>query len=440
MRPLLLGVLGCSLLLSAQALYSSSDDVVELTPSNFNKEVIQSDSVWLVEFYAPWCGHCKNLASDWKKAATALKGIAKVGAVDADQHKSLGGQYNVRGFPTIKIFGANKNKPEDYQGGRTAQAIVDGAVNAVRTLVKERLSGKSGGYEKSGGGGGGSKKDVVELTDDNFDKLVLQSDDVWLVEFFAPWCGHCKNLEPEWAAAATAVKEFADGKVRLGAVDATVHQAVSGRYGIRGFPTIKIFRKGEEPEDYEGGRSRGDIIERAKELFFDNAPAPEVLEILNEDIVKKACEDSQLCVIAVLPHILDTGASGRNAYLDTMKKLADKYKKKMWGWLWTEAGVQMELESSLGIGGFGYPAMAAVNSRKKKFALLRGSFSEKGIHEFLRELSVGRGSTSTLAGDSMPKIHNADAWDGKDGQLPEEEEYDLSDVDLSDDFTQKVEL
>uniref|UniRef100_A0A672GV34 Protein disulfide-isomerase A6 n=1 Tax=Salarias fasciatus TaxID=181472 RepID=A0A672GV34_SALFA len=437
MRPLVLGVLGCSLLLSAQALYSSSDDVVELTPSNFNKEVIQSDSVWLVEFYAPWCGHCRNLAPDWKKAATALKGVVKVGAVDADQHKSLGGQYNVRGFPTIKIFGANKNKPEDYQGGRSTQAIVDAAVNAARSLVKERLSGKSGeklGRPKT------NPKDVVELTDDNFNKMVLESDDVWLVEFFAPWCGHCKNLEPEWAAAATAVKEFSNGKVRLGAVDATVHQGVSSRYGIRGFPTIKIFRKGEEPEDYEGGRSRGDIIERAKELFFDNAPAPEVLEILNEDILKKTCEDSQLCVIAVLPHILDTGASGRNAYLEVMKKMAEKYKKKMWGWLWTEAGVQMDLESSLGIGGFGYPAMAAVNSRKMKFALLRGSFSETGIHEFLRELSVGRGSTSTWGAGSLPKIHNADAWDGKDGQLPEEEEYDLSDVDLSDDATQKVEL
>lgn len=53
-------------------------------------------------------------------------------------------------------------------------------------------------------------------------------------------------------------------------------------------------------------------------------------------------------------------------------------------WLWTEAGAQMELESAMGIGGFGYPAMAAINSRKMKFALLRGSFSETGIHEFLR--------------------------------------------------------
>lgn len=53
-------------------------------------------------------------------------------------------------------------------------------------------------------------------------------------------------------------------------------------------------------------------------------------------------------------------------------------------WLWTEAGAQLELEASLGIGGFGYPAMAAINTRKMKYALLKGSFSETGIHDFLR--------------------------------------------------------
>ena len=44
------------------------------------------------------------------------QGVVKVGAVNADEHRSLGGQYSVQGFPTIKVFGADKQKPTDYQG------------------------------------------------------------------------------------------------------------------------------------------------------------------------------------------------------------------------------------------------------------------------------------------------------------------------------------
>lgn len=142
MARLVLGLMSCTLFVAVNGLYSSSDDVIELTPSNFNREVIQSDSLWLVEFYAPWCGHCQRLTPEWKKVATALKDVVKVGAVDADKHQSLGGQYGVQGFPTIKIFGSNKNRPEDYQGGRTGEAIVDAALSALRQLVKDRLGGR----------------------------------------------------------------------------------------------------------------------------------------------------------------------------------------------------------------------------------------------------------------------------------------------------------
>merc|ERR1712061_598523 len=82
------------------------------------------------------CGHCKQLAPQYQKAAQALKGIIGVGAVDCDVHKQLCGQYGVQGFPTIKVFGANKNKPEDYQGGRTADAIVQAAQNLLKNLFK----------------------------------------------------------------------------------------------------------------------------------------------------------------------------------------------------------------------------------------------------------------------------------------------------------------
>jgi protein disulfide-isomerase A6 len=70
---LLLGAVGTSL-----ALYSKGDAVVDLTPSNFDKEVINGDGVWIVEFYAPWCGHCKSLVPEYKKAAKALKGVVKM--------------------------------------------------------------------------------------------------------------------------------------------------------------------------------------------------------------------------------------------------------------------------------------------------------------------------------------------------------------------------
>lgn len=59
---------------TAQALYSSNSDVISLTSGNFDRLVKDSDSVWLVEFFAPWCGHCKSLAPEYEKAAKALKG------------------------------------------------------------------------------------------------------------------------------------------------------------------------------------------------------------------------------------------------------------------------------------------------------------------------------------------------------------------------------
>ncbi len=99
---------------SALALYSRSSGVVDLNPNNFDNRVKDSDGVWVVEFYAPWCGHCKNLAPEYQKAAKALKGFVGVGGVDCDEHKSLCGQYGVQGFPTIKIFGENKKSPQDY--------------------------------------------------------------------------------------------------------------------------------------------------------------------------------------------------------------------------------------------------------------------------------------------------------------------------------------
>jgi len=423
----------CLLSPCISALYSGGD-VIDLTPSNFDKQVLKSDSVWIVEFYAPWCGHCQRLVPDYTKAAKALKGVVKVGAVNADEHRSLGGQYGVQGFPTIKIFGLNKNKPEDYQGQRTAQGMVDGGLAAAKKMVQAQLGGKSG---SSGGGSSGSNanagtgegKDVVELTEGNFRKKVLNSDKGWLVEFYAPWCGHCKSLAPAWADAATQLK----GKLNVGALDATQHGSIAQEYGVQGYPTIKYFAPGSsEPEEYDGGRSASDIVRWGEEKAANNVEPPEMVQILSESEVKEGCEKHPLCVIAFLPHILDCDAACRYSHLDSLTKLGDKYKKKDWGWLWAESMAQMDLEQAVDVGGFGYPAMVVLSHKKMKYSTLTGSFSYDGINEFLRDLSYGKGRTNPVRGAAMPKIRKNEPWDGKDGQLPEEEEIDLSDVDMDD--------
>ncbi|XP_074100019.1 protein disulfide-isomerase A6 homolog CaBP1 [Cotesia typhae] len=416
------------LIASANCMYSSTSDVVELTPSNFDKLVTNSDHIWVVEFYAPWCGHCKNLKPEYEKAATALKGIIKVGAVDVDEHKSFGSRFGIEGFPTIKIFGVNKKKPDSYNGARTADGLVTEALRVASKKAKEALGGKSSGSDSKSS----DSKDVVELTDDNFDKLVMNSEDMWLVEFYAPWCGHCKNLAPIWAKAATELK----GKVKLGALDATVNTIKGSQYEIRGYPTIKFFASGKKDSDsvseYDGGRTTSDIVNWALDKLSENIPAPEIVQVTGEKSMKEACDDKPLCVISVLPHILDCQSQCRNEYLEIFKVLGEKYKKKMWGWVWAEAGAQPDLEEALEIGGFGYPALAVVNAKKMKYSLMKGSFSEDGINSFLRDLSYGRGGTAPLKGAELPKIYETEAWDGKDGQPPQEEEIDLSDIDLND--------
>ena len=102
----------------------------------------------VVEFYAPWCGHCQNLKPAYEKAAKNLEGLAKVAAVncDDDENKSLCGVMGVKGFPTLKTVRPGKkpgSRPvvEDYNGPRSAKGIVDAVVDKINNHVR-RLTDK----------------------------------------------------------------------------------------------------------------------------------------------------------------------------------------------------------------------------------------------------------------------------------------------------------
>jgi len=97
--------------------------------------------------------------------------------------------------------------------------------------------------------------DVIDLTSDNFNAVVTP-EPLILVEFFAPWCGHCKALAPHYEEAATALK---DKNIKLAKVNCVDEADLCQANGIEGYPTLRVYRNGED-SDYTGPRKADGII------------------------------------------------------------------------------------------------------------------------------------------------------------------------------------
>lgn len=354
----------------------------------------------------------------------------------------MGGQYGVQGFPTIKIFVGKSKKPVDYNGARSADALVEEAMKQVRRVANSRMKGKKEGNKTnakkpktdkaSGTKKGSAKRPVVTLTDSNFNEMVMNSNDLWVVEFYAPWCGHCKQLEPEFKAAA---KELLGSGVQLGALDATVHQSVASEYGIKGFPTLKIFRPGSKSSndatDYQGDRTSSSIVSSALEALEKAGGAvATTVEFTDQTTIMDHCAGQSICVIAVIPPLLDSGKLGRNNYILMLEDAAKSARGKPVRFGWLAGGANAEWETKLDLS-FGYPAMVAVHFSKERFAVMRGSFSAKGIKRFLD--GVFSGSERTMPYDSLPELKTTTPWDGEDAPFEEQEKYDNMLDDTEDD-------
>ncbi|KAL4916994.1 hypothetical protein BDW62DRAFT_91283 [Aspergillus aurantiobrunneus] len=236
---------------NADGLYTKKSPVLQVDQKGYNQLIANSNYTSIVEFYAPWCGHCQNLKPAYEKAAKNLDGLAKVAAVncDDDVNKPFCGQMGVQGFPTLKIVTPSKKpgKPrvEDYQGARSAKGIADAVVDRIPNHVKR-------------------------VTDKNLDEWLSEGEEKPKAILFT-----------EKGTTSALIRALAIeflGSINVAQIRNKESDAVE-KFGITEFPSLVLLpENGDEHIVYDGELKKGPMVEFLSQAASPNpdpAPAPE---------------------------------------------------------------------------------------------------------------------------------------------------------------------
>ncbi|KAF9970023.1 protein disulfide-isomerase precursor [Actinomortierella ambigua] len=202
--------------------------------------------------------------------------------------------------------------------------------------------------------------DVHVLTKKNFSDVVPK-ENLILVEFYAPWCGHCKALAPEYEIAATKLK----GEIPLAKVDCTVETDLCQEHGVQGYPTLKVFRSGN-PTEYTGPRKADGIISHLRK-----AALPALSEIAPAEVADFSAKDK-----VVIVGVLSKDDKNRDALKAVAEDLREKY---------VFAVVDETAAEAQGVKA---PAVVLFKKFDEGKNVLEGDFTEASLSEFVKANAV----------------------------------------------------
>ncbi|KAK5721195.1 hypothetical protein LTR17_014755 [Elasticomyces elasticus] len=281
----------------------------------------------LVEFFSPYCGHCKHFAPTWQTLYEyyytldtppefpGTGGFTEYydfhfAKLDCVANGDACADNEIRSFPSIVLF-KDGEKVETKVGAKDLKTMSAWIEQTLETIhpgsrpkggpklpkvgdheVESTLIPDSPPLPAAAAAKDGPKKPATvsatkvadlasptpnidgkskPLTAENFQRLVTTTHDPWFVKFYTPWCSHCQALAPNWAGMARQMR----GELNIGEVNCETEKRLCKDVRVKGYPTLLFFRGGERIE-YDGLRGLGDLIAFAGKAVAVAEPIPDV--------------------------------------------------------------------------------------------------------------------------------------------------------------------
>lgn len=240
-----------------------------------NFDSVTARGTWLVEFFSPYCGHCRQFAPTWDVLSEKVRKETEEGSgptagfqtaqVNCITYGDLCTAQKVKSYPSIRLYVDGK-KEKEFNKERSIERLVefmtpfappknDPAKEETPSLkVQEARSNNPINPDGT----------VLSLNPSNF-AATIGSGPIF-IKFYAPWCGHCKKLAPVWSALARNLQN----KLTVAEVNCDMYSSLCGEQGVEGYPMLFFYREGHKL-DYTGKRTL-----EAMEAFSDQVMAPAV--------------------------------------------------------------------------------------------------------------------------------------------------------------------
>ncbi|KAM9965174.1 hypothetical protein ACTFIW_004979 [Dictyostelium discoideum] len=378
--------------------YTDNSNVINLTKKNFQQQVLNSQQNWMVEFYAPWCGHCKSLKPEYEKVSNNLKGLVKIGAINCDEEKELCGQYQIQGFPTLKFFSTNpktgkKGQPEDYQGARSASEIAKFSLSKLPS------------------------NHIQKVSQDNINKFLTGTSDAKALLF----TDKPKTTDLYKALSVDFFKTLTLGEAR------NLNKETLEKFNIDKFPTLLVFTNDDgetftkfdgklthstiykflEPfskksnNDNNSNNNNEESTKTTKTTTTEKDPASEkFIEIKDEKSFEKSCSTG-LCIVALFDQSSIDDKELNEKYLELLNTVSQNFIGRM-KFVWVDVSVHDKIVPQFDLSGT--PNIFVINNSKKRYTPFMGSFSDESLNSFFK--SVLSGLKKAIPFTDSPKFNS----------------------------------